>query len=109
VLGLGLSGRHGPLDSWIEDDIEKACRAAERLRLATVPTTKRFAGRFQDVVDANQARDKLAATMREFDPIEPDGSFHGGNFWRVATVDFSDGTRGPDPLAEYAVMGAERF
>jgi hypothetical protein len=136
MLGLGLPERYCQLDAGIEHDIEEACRAADGLRLAIVPTTKRFAemwatfrrhheqldgsykfrrrrwlawraaaltvicarNRFQDVVDANQARDKLAATMRELSPIEPDGSFPGG----VRVGHDSDGT--PDPLAEYAVM-----
>jgi hypothetical protein len=139
MLGLGLPARHTPLDAWIERDVEEACRAADRLRLAVIPTTKRFSNmwatfrrhheqldgnykhrrirwlvwraaaltvicarnRFQDVVDANQARDKLAATMHELGPIEPDGSFPGGgNFWRVG----HDSAGTPDPLAEYAVM-----
>jgi hypothetical protein len=60
---------------------------------------------FQDVIDRNMARELLAATMREHGPYGPDGSDRfGGNFWRVATAQFADGTTGPAPLSEYAVM-----
>jgi hypothetical protein len=61
--------------------------------------------RFQDVIDANMARDKLAATMREHGPYSPDGSdSFGGNFWQATLVQFTDGTTGPSPLHEYAAM-----
>jgi hypothetical protein len=133
---------HGPLDAWIEDDVEELIQRADRLRLSIVPETKRFTDiwaafrrrhenledrnkyrrnryltwraaaltlicqrdRFQDVVDRNTAHDKLAATMREFGPLAPDGSYGAFNFWRVVAVQFSDGTTGPDPLSEYASM-----
>jgi hypothetical protein len=52
--------------------------------------------RFQDVVDAGEAHDKLAYTMRWFGPVDADGDFRGGNFWQV--------TKSPDPLTQYAAM-----
>lgn len=63
-------------------------------------------GRFQDVIDANQARDMLAATMAAIRPdITPDGwCKEGGNFWQVWLVPDKGGITKPDPLSEYAVM-----
>jgi hypothetical protein len=57
-------------------------------------------GDFQDVADFAQCRELLAATMAEFGPVAPDGSYNGGNFWQVSTD--SDGT--PCPLSEYAAV-----
>jgi hypothetical protein len=143
---------YGPLEAWIETDVEELCRAADERRLALKPQTERFAqmwatfrrhhenledcwkhrrqrwltwraaaltvicdrDRFQDVIDRNQARAKLAETMREHGPYEPDGSYRCGpypdgsfsctNFWRPEIADFSDGTSRPHPLTEYAAM-----
>jgi hypothetical protein len=133
---------HGPLDAWIEHDVDELIQRADRLRLSIVPETKRFTDMwaafrrhhenledrnkyrrrryltwraaaltlicqrdcFQDVIDRSMARDKLAATMREFGPLAPDGSYGGSNFWRAATVQFAGGATGPDPLSEYAAM-----
>jgi hypothetical protein len=63
-------------------------------------------GRFQDEIDANQARDLLAATMADISPgIDTDGWCKGGgNFWQVWLVPDKDGLPTPDPLSEYAVM-----
>jgi hypothetical protein len=52
----------------------------------------------QDVIDRQDARDKLAATLRYFWPtIEVNGDFPGGNFWRPKSVE-------PDPLADAATV-----
>jgi hypothetical protein len=40
-LGFPRCG-YGPLEAWLEHDIEDAITAADRLRLATAPTTKLF-------------------------------------------------------------------
>jgi hypothetical protein len=69
------------------------------------PKQAKTGSEYQDVVDRNMARELLAATMREHGPYSPDGSDRfGGNFWRAATAQFSDGTTGPSPLHEYAQM-----
>jgi hypothetical protein len=39
----GLRFPRGPLDAWLEHDVEEMIVAADRRRLATVPTTKHFA------------------------------------------------------------------
>jgi hypothetical protein len=60
---------------------------------------------FQDVVDAQQARDVLTQTYRYFWPtIDADGNCDGSNFWQPKLVNFSDGTQSPDPLTSYAPM-----
>jgi hypothetical protein len=61
--------------------------------------------RFQDEVDAMEARDLLAATMSAIRPdITADGWCNeGGNFWQI-WITPKDGEMKPDPLSEYAVM-----
>jgi hypothetical protein len=62
--------------------------------------------RFQDEVDAMEARDLLAATMADIRPdITADGWCRdGGNFWQIWITPDRDGEMKPDPLSEYAVM-----
>jgi hypothetical protein len=62
--------------------------------------------RFQDEVDAMEARDLLAATMSAIRPdITADGwCREGGNFWQIWITPDKDGEMKPDPLSEYAVM-----
>jgi hypothetical protein len=75
-------------------------------RAAALTVIGEFAA-FQDRLDAEQAHDRLAETMREFGPYAPDGSYGGGNFWRP-TVRWRTSVpwqrEAADPLAEYASM-----
>ena len=83
----------------------KYCRKRYMVWRAAALTVICERDRFQDEVDAKEARDKLAKTMRWFWPsIDASGNYVDGNFWCPKLCDFSDGSQGPDPLTEYAAM-----
>jgi hypothetical protein len=65
-------------------------------------------GDFQDELDFVQCRDLLTETLDEVccPGTKPDGSRDDSswNFWRPDEVTFCDGSKGPDPLTEYATV-----